>query len=229
MSTRTAMGNSEKSLLKDVAYESIKAQIQNSTFAAGHFLSERQLSSLLGMSKTPVKAAIERLEQEGFVNVSPQQGIVVRELSVKEVADQFEMRTALEVFVVRAIAGNLTAKQQSLFEKNLAFQTAAVSKENVGRLVELDADFHWLMCEVFGNQAIVDCMRLQRAKIHRVIFQVMSGSPGRLKDAVSEHTAIYSAIKRGKVDQAAKLVEQHLEFGKQYLLASKWDRKDRCE
>jgi len=223
MATRTA---TDRSLLKDQAYDGIKERIQDSTFAPGHFLSERQLSSLLGMSKTPIKAAIERLEQEGFVRVSPQQGIVVRELSIKEIADQFEMRTALEVFVVRAITGNLTLKQQSLFERNLTLQATAASKGSVERLVELDANFHWLMCEVFGNQAIVECMRLQRSKIHRIIFQVMSGSPGRLADAVKEHAAIYAAIKRGKVEQAAKLVEQHLAFGKQFLLASKWDRSE---
>lgn len=229
MATRTANIKVPRALLKDVAYEEIKQRIQNSTFSPGDFLSERQLSTLLGMSKTPIKAAIERLEQEGFVGVSPQQGIVVRELSVKEIADQFEMRTALEVFVVRAITGKLTPKQQSQFERNLALQTAAVAKQQIERLVDLDADFHWLMCEVFGNQAIEACMRLQRSKIHRIIFQVMSGSPGRLSEAAKEHAAIYAAIKRGKVEQAAKLMEQHLDFGKQYLLASRWERKERCE
>src|SRR5690349_20231147 len=90
---RSAQGNghlpARASLLKDEAYESIKQRLLNNDYPPGSFLSERQLAGGLGMSKTPVKAALERLESEGFITVSPQQGIVVRELSVREIADQY--------------------------------------------------------------------------------------------------------------------------------------------
>src|SRR4051794_4236895 len=84
-----------RSFLKDEAYEKIKGRLLEGDYAPGSFLSERQLAENLGMSKTPVKAALERLESEGFIAVSPQQGIVVRELSVREIADQYEIRAAL--------------------------------------------------------------------------------------------------------------------------------------
>ena len=58
--------------------------------------------------------------------------------------------------------------------------------------------------------------------MHRVIFEVMSQAPGRLSDAVDEHARILAAIEKGKPPDAVKLLTQHLEFGKQYLLASKW-------
>jgi DNA-binding GntR family transcriptional regulator len=97
MSGSLARAPAVRSLLKAKAYTEIKERIQNSTFAPGVFLSERKLSSLLGMSKTPIKAALERLEQEGFVAVSPQQGIVVRHAcqmqsrSIRASLMQFEM------------------------------------------------------------------------------------------------------------------------------------------
>ena len=72
------------------------------------------------MSKTPVKAALERLEAEGFISVSPQQGIVVRELSVREIADLYEIRAALESYTLRAVAGRLTADQVARVKANLA-------------------------------------------------------------------------------------------------------------
>ncbi len=93
--------------LKERAYIEIKQRIQDMTFAAGDFLSERRLASMLGMSKTPIKAALERLEHEGFVAVAPQQGIVVRSPSMRDVQEMLELRRALESFCFRAVAGKL--------------------------------------------------------------------------------------------------------------------------
>src|SRR5262249_491897 len=96
-----------RGLMKDRAYDAIKRGILGTGFPPGSFLAERQLAEWLGMSKTPVKAALERLELEGFITVSPQQGIVVRDVAVREIADQYEIRVALEAYVLRATAGRL--------------------------------------------------------------------------------------------------------------------------
>ena len=75
-----------RGLLKDDAYERIKHLIQTQVFKPGTFLSERELAARLGMSKTPVRSALERLQSEGFVQISPQQGAVVREPSLNEIS-----------------------------------------------------------------------------------------------------------------------------------------------
>src|SRR6516162_3334378 len=111
-----------RSFLKDRAYELIKQRLLNSDYPPGTFLSERQLAENLGMSKTPVKGALERLESEGFITVSPQQGIVVRELSVREIADQYEIRSILESYTLRTIAGHLTPEQIARVRANLEEQ-----------------------------------------------------------------------------------------------------------
>jgi DNA-binding GntR family transcriptional regulator len=211
----------DKGLLKDRAYLEIKQCIQRGEFSPGAFLSERQLAALLGMSKTPIKAALERLEQEGFVAVSPQQGIVVRELSIGEVADQFELRMALESYVVRSIAGTLSDRQIQGVERNLRQQSSAAARGQSDRLVELDTEFHLLLCEVFGNRAILECLEHHRSRMHRVIAQVMSQSAGRLADAVREHEGIFAAVRGGEAEAASRLMVQHLEFGKQSLLRSR--------
>lgn len=212
----------DRFLLKARAYGEIKERIQNDHFPPGSFLSERQLTGLLGMSKTPIKAALERLELEGFVSISPQQGVVVRQVSLKEVADQFELRKALEGHIVKAIAGKLTDKQVTSIQRNLRQQQTAAGKSDVPRFVELDAKFHLLLCEVFGNQAMLDCLAQHRSKMHRVISQVLTQASGRFEVAFQEHTAMFDAIEQGKTAAAVRLVEQHLEFGKQFLLSSGW-------
>src|SRR5690606_34259757 len=100
-------------------------------FPAGAFLSERQLAGRLAMSKTPIRAAIERLELEGFVRVAPRRGVVVREPGVVEIADQFEVRSALEAFVLRSLAGRLSGDQVERVEANLAAQRETIGPGDV--------------------------------------------------------------------------------------------------
>lgn len=208
-----------KSLLKQQAYAELKALIQNVTFGPGDFLSERQLALRLGMSKTPVKAALERLEAEGFIAVSPQQGIVVRDLSVHEVADQFEIRVALETFVARSLAGRINAEQTKQLRENLKAQKAAVEKHNVARCVELDTDFHMLLCRFHGNLEILRVMSQLRERIHRAISRVLVQSDERLNNSYSEHVAIVNALVANDPELAARRVEEHLDYGKEFLLS----------
>lgn len=206
-------------LLKERAYSELKQLIQDVTFVPGEFLSERQLAGRLGMSKTPVKAALERLEMEGFIAVSPQQGIVVRELSVHEVADQFEIRLALETHVLQAVTGRLTDEQALVLKASLRQQKLAATRRDVVRLVEMDAEFHTLFCEFHGNMEIKRVMNQLREKIHRVIGRVFQHQPARLNSSCDEHEAIAEAVLAGDADLATQRIEEHLNYGRQFLLA----------
>lgn len=206
-------------LLKNRAYEDLKARILKNEFPPGSFLAERQLAHTLGMSKTPVKAALERLELEGFIAVSPQQGIVVRELNVSEIVDQYEIRTALECFVVRSIAGHLREDQIARLEENLSAQKAILKQSKVQQGVALDAAFHIMLSEFLGNQEILRVMKQLREKIQRVVLLVVHASPQRIDTSYPEHRAIADAVIQGKADQAARLIEEHLERGRQLILA----------
>jgi DNA-binding GntR family transcriptional regulator len=206
-------------LLKERAYAEIRRRILSGAFAAGTFLSERQVALQLGMSKTPVRAALERLEQEEFVTISPQQGIIVRDLSVHEIADQYEIRAALETYVVRTVAGRLIPAQVARLRANLEGQEANCRHCDVERGVSLDAEFHTLLCEFLGNREILRVMGQLRARIHRVITQVYKINPGRAASSYEEHRAIADAVIQGDAAEAVRRVEEHLEYGKQHLLS----------
>jgi DNA-binding GntR family transcriptional regulator len=208
-----------RGLLKERAYAKIKQRILRNELTAAGFLAERQLASQLGMSKTPVRAALERLELEGFVTISPQQGAIIRELSVRDIADQYEVRAALEAFVLRGLAGRLAPSQVARLRANLDAQKANRGARDGERGVALDAEFHLLFCEFFGNQEVLRVMNQLREKIHRVISQVYALNPDRMADSYPEHCAIADAVIRGDADLAAKRIEEHLEAGKQILLS----------
>src|SRR5262245_15085492 len=217
--TRTNGHVPARSFLKDRAYEGIKQRLLNSDYPPGSFLSERQLAERLGMSKTPVKAALERLEAEGFIAVSPQQGIVVRELSVHEIADLYEIRAALESYTLRMIAGKLAPDQVARVRGNLQSQAALRGSGEVTQAVELDAAFHTQFVEFLGNREILRVFVQLREKMQRVVTQVFHLCPTRLSTSYDEHTVITAAVIDGNGPRAAELIVRHLELGKRLILS----------
>jgi DNA-binding GntR family transcriptional regulator len=208
-----------RNLLKDRAYAEIKQRILRGDFPPSTFLSERQMASQLDMSKTPVRAALGRLELEGFVTISPQQGIIIRDLTVHEIADQYEIRAALETYVVRTLAGRLTPAQLERLRVNLDAQEANCASRDVQQCVALDAAFHNLFCEFLGNQEILRVMGQLREKIHRVIGRVFQLNADRITTSYQEHCGIADAVIRGDPALAARRIEEHLEWGKRCLLS----------
>lgn len=208
-----------RALLKERAYEELKSLILNETFPPGTFLSERQLSVRLQMSKTPIRAALERLEMDGFVSVAPQQGILVRKLSMDEVVDLFDIRSALETFVVRQLAARgLTSEQVRQLEENLEAQERFAEREDLTTYTRLDADFHRMLCRFHGNQEIEKVILHLRDKMFQVVARV-SRTPGRSITSHREHVAILDAVMRGEGELAAILMEEHLLYGKRFLVA----------
>jgi DNA-binding GntR family transcriptional regulator len=208
-----------RSLMKEKAYTEIKRSILSGALPPGSFVAERQLAVGLGMSKTPIRAALERLEFEGFITISPQQGIIIRDLTLHEIADHYEIRLVLEAYVARTVAGKVTAEQRERLRANLKAQAAIRDGSDVPRAAALDAEFHALFCEVLGNQEILRVMRQLREKIHRVITKVFQIHAGRIASSYEEHQAIAAAVLRGEAALAAQLIEEHLNCGKQYLLS----------
>ena len=205
--------------LANRAYDDLKTLFQNGTYSPGDFLTEGELARRLKMSKTPVRTALTRLEMDGFVTVSPQQGIVVREPSIHEIIDLFDIRVALETFVVRRLAGNLTPEQTSRLRVNLDAQGRAVKDHDTQTITRLDTEFHLLLCEFLGNREITQTMERLRGKLHRIIMEIQHKSPERAMDGWREHESIAEAVNQGRGEQAAQRIIQHLEWGKKFLVS----------
>ena len=207
---------SAHTLLKDQAYENLKRLILEEVFSPGTCLSERQLAARLDMSKTPIRSALARLEAEGFVALPPQQGIVVREPSLREVVDLFDIRIALETFVVQSIAGRLNPEQIGQLRANLELQAQA---GDVVEYTRLDADFHLLLCKLFANREILQVMRGGWDKLYRVVLGLLRTDAERLMISYGGPEGSVEAVAKGQGAQAVARVREHLEYGKHFLEA----------
>ena len=205
-------------LLADRAYDSLKSALQGGKYPPGTFLSERQLALGLGMSKTPLKSALVRLEQEGFLRISPQQGILVREPSVQEVVELFDLREAIETYVVQRIAGKLGPNQTSQLRQNIRDQAEAVRKSDVADATRLDTEFHAMVCGFLGNREMSQTLARMREKLHILILANLTRRPQRLATSYREHAAIAAALIKGRGPHAADLVRKHLDYGRNLVL-----------
>ena len=210
-------------LLADRAYDALKSSLQSGKYPPGTFLSERQLAQGLGMSKTPLKSALVRLEAEGFLRISPQQGILVREPSVQEIVELFDLREAIETFVVQRIAGKLGPNQIAHLRENIREQAEASRKQNVDDATRLDTEFHMMVCGFLGNREMSQALARMREKLHILILGNLTRRPQRLPTSYREHAAIAAALIKGRGDHAADLVRKHLDYGRNLVLGRESD------
>jgi DNA-binding GntR family transcriptional regulator len=206
------------SRLQSRAYAELRRLIASGEFPPGTFLSERQLAIQFGMSKTPIHVALERLESEGFVTISAQQGIVVRGMSVDDIVDHYELREAIEAWVVRRMAGRLSLEQETKLRENIAQQRVALEADDLVKLMHLDEQMHYLLCSFLNNREIISTMERLRDKIHQVILRVTDTDRTRPAESVEEHVGIVEAVCAGNGLQAADLMTAHLEAGKRRIL-----------
>jgi DNA-binding GntR family transcriptional regulator len=143
---------------------------------------------------------------------------VVREPSLHEVVDLFDIRIALESFVVQSIAGRLNSEQIARLRANLEPQEKAVRAGDVVECTRLDADFHVLLCEFLDNREILQVMRGLRDKLYRVVLGLLRTDVGRLVISFGEHEAIAEAVVKGQGEEAGRRVKEHLEYGKRHLV-----------
>lgn len=200
-------------LLKDKAYRQIKEAIIHEEFKPGQFLSEKVLVDYLGMSKTPIKSALDRLETEGFITVWPKQGILVKELSITKIKDIYELRIALELLVCGNVTGKLTEEQCRRIEDNLSAQEAFARNNDEIGFTKADADFHLLLCEFSGNTEIYQIMCNYQAHLYRFALAVMRRVSGRMAASLEDHREIYREMKEGNTDKVQELMRNHLIYG----------------
>lgn len=205
--------------LKDDAYDHLREAILQGRIAPGTILSEREIAAELKMSKTPVKAALERLEEQGFLTISPQRGAILLALSPKQISEHYDLRIALESFVVSRLSGHLSPLDAERLETILAEQRKYVEETREwGPWTLSDFEFHYRMAAALGNSEIRRIMRLQRDRFRWLVQSIARQDPSVPPISCAEHQGILEAVRDGDAEAARELTVRHLENGKKFLL-----------
>ncbi len=180
---------------------------------------EIQLAEELGVSRTPVREAIRKLEMEGYVIMMPRRGTYVADLSIRDVNEVFEIRTSLESLASGLAAERITEDELEKLQRLLVEIGAHIKNGDMESIVRTDTKFHDLLYQASRNKRLVGIISNLREQLTR--FRTTSMSyPGRLKATLEEHRNIVEAIAQGDEKAARKAAEHHMEKSEQTLLAS---------
>ncbi|MGE5553432.1 MAG: GntR family transcriptional regulator [Betaproteobacteria bacterium] len=203
--------------LRELVFESLREAIITGRLRPGERLMEIQLAEELGVSRTPVREAIRKLELEGLVLMIPRKGAYVSQISMKDIADVFEIRRALEGLAARLAAERATEEEIERLERALVKIFEVAETEDLNGAVALDTDFHEELMNASHNPRLSQLVSNLREHIQR--FRLTSLShPGRVKLAVEEHRKIVDAIASRDAELAQNLAYEHIENAENSLM-----------
>lgn len=195
--------------LADQVFEHLETDILSGKYQKGENLTESKLSLELGVSRTPIREALRRLEQEHLIEESPK-GMVVVGISDKDLADIFEIRAALEGKAAELAAQNYTDEQINIVREALEFQEFYLGKQDPDRIKSMDSRFHETIYKMSGSTIFYDVLM----PLHKKILKYRKASvtdTSRAAASVAEHRAIYEALLARDGELASRLISEHLE------------------
>lgn len=196
----------------------LRAMILNGELPAGSRLNEVALSAEMGVSRGPLREAVQRLRGEGLLTVISHRGAYVRTFEAEEIDDLYGLRAALELHAVRLLCRRASAKDVDELEEMLEQTETAMLVEG-GQSYPASMDFHMRLVALAGNKALLDRAR----EVHHQLSLARSMSakqPVRAQTAITEHQEIVDSLRTGDVQAATDLMEQHLEHARQSALAA---------
>jgi DNA-binding GntR family transcriptional regulator len=209
-------------MMRTDAYDQLKARLFAGELRTGQFVSQRELTDLLGATLNPVREAVRKLEAEGLINVYAQRGIQIIESDPKAVNDAFDYRLLLELNAVRHFATSATTEQiQALVddvEKSIDSLVRFPDDRKV-RMKALDNDykFHKHLIDFQNNEIVSKHYSMNAARLR--LFRINIGEPlQRLDVAAREHLEILEACKARDPDNAAARLSRHIGISREHTL-----------
>lgn len=204
--------------LREVVCETLREAIISGILKPGERLMEIQLADELGVSRTPIREAIRKMELEGFLVMVPRRGTYVADLSIKDINEVFEIRTALDVLAAGLAAERITEEEIEELERLLVYIGEMIEEKNYEKIIETDGEFHDVLYKASRNDRLVGIINNLREQFTR--FRSISIiQPGRLKRTLEEHRLLVEAIAQRNSEQAQQVAREHMENAEQAILA----------
>ncbi len=210
--------------LREVISETLREAIVAGTLKPGERLMEIQLAEELGVSRTPVREAIRKLELEGFVVMIPRRGTYVADLSIKDVNEVFEIRTALDILAAGLAVERITEEELEQLERVLVEIGEYIEQNDIEKIVAADGRYHDILYRASRNDRLVGIINNLREQFTR-FRSISMAYPGRIKNTVEEHRQLVEAIAQRDIALAQRLAREHMENAEQTLLLDMQERR----
>jgi len=213
IATHPSIALLQTSSLAGAVQQAIEQAILSGELAPGSKLIEVALAEQLGVSRGPIREAFRMLDEIGLVRTEKNRGVFVRDMSLHEAAEIFDVRAALEEMVGRQLATRISAQQLQEINELLDAMAQAVAAQDANQYHQLNLQFHDRLVEMTGNRRLIDMYRKLIKELSLFRRRSLGGS-GVLPLSEQGHRQIVAAIASGNAETAGRAMAEHVQGSK---------------
>lgn len=189
--------------LRDVVFNTLRQAILTGELKPGERLMEIHLANKLGVSRTPIREAIRKLELEGLVTMIPRRGAEVAQITEKSMNDVLEIRRALDALCVELACERITEEDLGRLKQACEAFEAAVRTKDIKKVAKADVELHDIIVQATGNQRLVQLINNLSEQMYRYRFEYIKDI-GQHQRLIEEHRMIYESIVKKDKEGASR-------------------------
>ena len=196
--------------LRDVVFNTLRQAILTGELKPGERLMEIHLADKLGVSRTPIREAIRKLELEGLVTMIPRRGAEVAQITEKSMNDVLEVRRALDAFCVELACDRITEEGLTALRDACGQFETAVKTKDTKKIAHADVALHDIIVQATGNQRLIQLVHNLSEQMYRYRFEYIKDT-SQHEMLVEEHRIIYESILKKDKETAAQAARTHID------------------
>ena len=204
--------------LRDVVFNTLRQAILTGELKPGERLMEIHLANKLGVSRTPIREAIRKLELEGLVTMIPRRGAEVAQITEKSMNDVLEVRRALDALCVELACERITQEDTERLKLACEAFEAAVKTGDIKKIARADVELHDIIVQATGNQRLVQLINNLSEQMYRYRFEYIKDSTQHQR-LIDEHRMIYESIVKKDTEAASQAAHVHIDNQKKAIIA----------
>jgi phosphonate utilization transcriptional regulator len=206
--------------LSTLVQRELERRILSGELVPGRKLNEEEIALLFNVSRGPVREAFRALESAGLLRVEKNRGVYVRQVSVEEADEIYEVRAGIDELIGRLLATRITPAQVAELRALLRRMQAQAKARNVAEYYPLNVQFHEMLALFTGNGALVATYKRLVNALHLYRRETLARGPDSFPISTREHAEIVDAIAAGDADRAGELLYQHAMESRERLHAA---------
>lgn len=203
--------------LRDVVFNTLRQAILTGELKPGERLMEIHLANRLGVSRTPIREAIRKLELEGLVTMIPRRGAEVAQITEKSMSDVLEVRRAMDALCAQLACERMTEEELGKLREACEQFERATATGDVKKIAQADVNLHDIILQATGNSRLIQLVNNLSEQMYRYRFEYIKDF-SQHERLVEEHRIIYESLAHRDREQAARAAETHIDNQKRAII-----------
>lgn len=218
MSDNLQLGMDEFLPLRDVVFNTLRQAILTGELKPGERLMEIHLANRLGVSRTPIREAIRKLELEGLVTMIPRRGAEVAQITEKSMKDVLEVRRTLDALSAELACERISPEEEEALKKACQNFEEAVKTKDAKIIAKADVAVHDIIAAATGNQRLIQLINNLAEQMYRYRFEYIKDA-SQHERIIQEHRVIYESITKKDKEAASNMAKTHIDNQEKAVIA----------